>query len=196
MLITILRKKIEEEESEYSAFYSTFSMYCQQHGLNEDEIVAERILTKVAKSEQKRSEATLKNKEEKISLPTSEQIWTGLTSLGQSRRSRQRSRSRSRTRSPSPAPRSRERNESLSRGRGRGNRGMYRGSNPRGYWRGSYRGRGNRGNVRGGFRGNGRSQMDEFNARSHGGIEIRNLQDHEAAMVLALRESLRAPNTN
>ena len=195
MMLAILRKKIAEEESEFGAFYSTFSTYCQQNGLHEDEKIAEMILSKVANSEQRKSEAVFRSKEEKTALPTAERIWTGLTSMGQSRRVRQRSRSRSRTRSPSPAPQRRARVENIPRGRGRGFRGNYRGSNTRGNWRGNYRGRGNRGNVRGGSRGSGRPYPDDYNARSHGGIEVRHLQDHEAAMVLALRESLRAPNS-
>ena len=40
-----------------------------------------------------------------------------------------------------------------------------------------------------------RPRSDNFNMRSHGGIEVRDLNDHEAAMVLALRESLRESDT-
>ena len=59
-----------------------------------------------------------------------------------------------------------------------------------GFLGGGSRGRGFRG--RGAPRGNLRPQYTEYDGKSHGGLEVRNLRDHEAAMVLALRESLRS----
>lgn len=190
LMINILSKKIETEESEYHAYYSTFATYCAQHGLTEEAQVADGIIAKLVASERKRSQSVYLEKEEKLLTPNSERVWSALTAGAPSQR-RGRNRSTSRSRSRSPRPRSRGPNETDTRGRGRGGfRGSYRGNNSRGFPRGGSRGRGFRG--RGAPRGNLRPQYTEYDGKSHGGLEVRNLRDHEAAMVLALRESLRS----
>ena len=129
LMINILSKKIEKEESEYHAYYSTFATYCAQHGLTEEAQVADGIIAKLVASERRRSQSANLDKEEKLLTPNSERIWSALTAGAPSQR-RGRNRSSSRSRSRSPRPRSRGPNETETRGRGRGGfRGSFRGNN-------------------------------------------------------------------
>ena len=182
MVISILDAKIKEEGEEFHAYFSTLSTYCEQHGLQEDMEKATEILEKLVQTEQRKNEAMHKDKESKCFEPTSDRMWAGLTSIGPSTRTTQRSRSRSGSRSLSRSPRGRE-YQPQDFGRDRG-RGVFRGRNPRRNYRGNFRGRGFRGNycwnARGNqYRGSSIPRSNNFNMRSHGGIEVRNLNDHE-----------------
>ena len=54
MMVAQFSRKIKEKEAEFNAFHSTFTIFCEQHDLNQEAEIAEIILRKVTTSEQKR----------------------------------------------------------------------------------------------------------------------------------------------
>lgn len=176
LMLAMLDRKMKLDNSEFKAYYNTFVAYCAEHNLEQDGQQAERFMDHLIEKERGRTVRNYLEKEEKVKQPSTEQIITSLIEQPTTNRTRSRSRSRSR----SPRRYRPQQGTSPYRGRGRGGRGNQRGS-----YRGPHRGR------RGNFRGQ-RSSNDGYGRiTTSGAFEATNLQEDEAAMILALREARR-----